>query len=80
MTKDSVPRRKHASRRPIALGAAIVAVAGAIAVPVVAQAAEDTPRADTALQSNFAAAAAEYESCWALRSRAGTASARWVPP
>ncbi|WP_399894416.1 N-acetylmuramoyl-L-alanine amidase [Streptomyces sp. BBFR51] len=62
MTRDTNPRRKHAlRRRPVALGAAAVAVAGAIAVPVVAQATQGDPATDTALQRDFAAAAAEYD-------------------
>ncbi|MEU9283563.1 N-acetylmuramoyl-L-alanine amidase [Streptomyces sp. NPDC048275] len=62
MTKDTATRRKHASRRrPIVLGAAAIAVAGAIAIPVVAQATQETSPADAALQRDFAAAASEYK-------------------
>ncbi|MGW2458023.1 N-acetylmuramoyl-L-alanine amidase [Streptomyces sp. NPDC001761] len=61
MTKDTNPRRKHAlRRRPVALGAAAVAVAGAIAVPVVAQATQGDPASHPTLQKAFATAAAEF--------------------
>ncbi len=62
MTKNTASRRKHASRRrPIALGAVAIAVAGAITVPVVAQATGDNSAADPTLQQDFAAAAKEYK-------------------
>lgn len=62
MTKDTATRRKHASRRrPIVLGAAVIAVAGAIAIPVVAQATQEKSPADATRQRDFAAAAAEYK-------------------
>ncbi|RPK33299.1 N-acetylmuramoyl-L-alanine amidase [Streptomyces sp. ADI93-02] len=62
MKQNTESRRKHASRRrPIVLGAAAVAVAGAIAIPVLAQASQDTPPADAALQRAFSAAAQEYK-------------------
>ncbi|MFL9657026.1 N-acetylmuramoyl-L-alanine amidase [Streptomyces sp. PB17] len=62
MPRETNSRRKHAlRRRPVALGAAAVAVAGAIAVPVVAQATQGNPADDPALQKYFAAAAAEYD-------------------
>ncbi|MEW2289481.1 N-acetylmuramoyl-L-alanine amidase [Streptomyces sp. NPDC047841] len=62
MTKNTASRRRHASRRrPIALGAAAIAVAGAIAVPVVAQATGDNSAADAVLQRDFTAAAEAYE-------------------
>ncbi|MFI6876150.1 N-acetylmuramoyl-L-alanine amidase [Streptomyces sp. NPDC050400] len=55
-------RRKHAlRRRPVALGAAALVVAGAIAVPAVARATQDDPAQETTLQQEFAQAADEYQ-------------------
>ncbi|MBU6531177.1 N-acetylmuramoyl-L-alanine amidase [Streptomyces sp. NPDC057245] len=62
MTRDAHTHRKRAlRRRPVAIAAAAVVVAGAIAVPVVAQATQSDAAADTALQREFEAAAAEYD-------------------
>lgn len=62
MRKDTTSRRKHAlRRRPLVLGAVAIAVAGAVTVPVVAQASGEAPAADAALQQDFAAAAEEYK-------------------
>ncbi|MGW0084332.1 N-acetylmuramoyl-L-alanine amidase [Streptomyces sp. NPDC003393] len=61
MTHNIRSRRRHAlRRRPIALGAAAVVVAGALSVPVVAQAGQDTSATSTSLQQMFAEAAEEY--------------------
>ncbi|WP_251074431.1 N-acetylmuramoyl-L-alanine amidase [Streptomyces sp. ISL-12] len=59
---DKTPshRRRALRRRPLVLGAAALVVAGAITVPVVAQATQDTPAQDTALQRMFTEAAEDY--------------------
>ncbi|MEV5810518.1 N-acetylmuramoyl-L-alanine amidase [Streptomyces parvulus] len=57
MTKFPRSHRKRFLRRPIALGVAAIAVAGAITIPVVAQATQDTPATDAALEQVFAEAA-----------------------
>ncbi|MFB7288306.1 N-acetylmuramoyl-L-alanine amidase [Actinacidiphila glaucinigra] len=62
MTTERTPRRRHAERRrPLLLAAAALAVAGAVAVPVVAQATGDSSTDTSTRQADFAAAAAEFD-------------------
>ncbi|MBO1332508.1 N-acetylmuramoyl-L-alanine amidase [Streptomyces sp. VRA16 Mangrove soil] len=53
-------RRPALRRRPVALGAAAVVVAGAIALPAVARATQDGPVRTATLQQEFAQAAEDY--------------------
>ncbi|WP_338157258.1 hypothetical protein [Streptomyces olivaceus] len=62
MTEDTnTHRRRSLRRRPLALAAVAAVVAGAVAVPVVAQATQSDAAGDAALQRDFEAASAEYD-------------------
>ncbi|MEU9317237.1 N-acetylmuramoyl-L-alanine amidase [Streptomyces sp. NPDC048295] len=64
MTETSPARPSHRRpalrRRPVALGAAAVVVAGAIALPAVARATQDAPARNATLQQEFTRAAEDY--------------------
>ncbi|MFJ5220994.1 N-acetylmuramoyl-L-alanine amidase [Streptomyces sp. NPDC088354] len=60
MTESRTRRRHAVKRRPLVLGAAVLAVAGAVTVPVVAQATGAKPSGTSVRQGDFAAAAAEF--------------------
>ncbi|WP_431967215.1 N-acetylmuramoyl-L-alanine amidase [Actinacidiphila sp. bgisy160] len=62
MTTQRTARRRHAGRRrPLLLAASALALAGAVAVPVVAQATGERPSGASTRQADFAAAAAEFD-------------------
>ncbi|MFD3456643.1 N-acetylmuramoyl-L-alanine amidase [Streptomyces sp. NPDC058691] len=62
MTTETAVRRRHASRRRpgVLIATGLLAVAGAVAIPLTAQASGEHAPADSARQGDFAAAAAEF--------------------
>src|SRR4051794_18010237 len=62
MTSETAVRRRHASRRRpgVLIATGLLAAAGAVTIPITAQASGEHASADSARQEDFAAAAAEY--------------------